>query len=65
MQIITINLPEKYLAALAKLTDMQKYPSRSKAVRVALKEFLGEELQNYQDLDDPEIYKALKKEGPQ
>jgi Arc/MetJ-type ribon-helix-helix transcriptional regulator len=62
MKIITINLPEKYIDAIKELTEMGKYPNRSKAIRIALKEFLSEELQTYQDLDDPEIYELLASE---
>ena len=51
MRIITINLPEKYLDAIEVLNDMGKYPSRSKAIRIALKNFLADELQMYQNLD--------------
>ncbi len=51
MQIITINLPEKYLDAIHILNEKGIYPSRSEAIRVALKEFLGEELKMYQELE--------------
>lgn len=63
MKIITINLPEKYIDAIAELTDMGKYPSRSKAIRIALKNFLGDELQTFQELDDPELFKLLETEA--
>lgn len=63
MKIITINLPEKYIDAIAELTSMGKYPSRSKAIRIALKDFLGDELQTYQELDDPELFKLLETEA--
>ncbi len=52
MQIITINLPEKYLAAIKTLNECGVYPSRSEAIRVALREFLDDELKMYQDLED-------------
>lgn len=51
MKIITINLPESYLSAIQILNDMGIYPSRSEAIRLALKNFLGNELKLYQDLD--------------
>ncbi|TXT55019.1 MAG: hypothetical protein BAJALOKI2v1_710015 [Promethearchaeota archaeon] len=44
MRIITINLPEKYLAAIQTLNDMGLYPSRSEAIRTALQDFLSDEL---------------------
>ncbi|MHA2006532.1 MAG: ribbon-helix-helix domain-containing protein [Promethearchaeota archaeon] len=52
MKIITINLPEKYLQAIQILNDMGIYPSRSEAIRIALRDFLGKELKMYNDLDD-------------
>ncbi|MCK4370294.1 MAG: ribbon-helix-helix protein, CopG family [Candidatus Lokiarchaeota archaeon] len=52
MKIITINLPEKYLQAIQILNDMSVYPSRSEAIRVALRQFLSKEIKMYNDLDD-------------
>ena len=52
MQIITINLPEKYLAAIQILNDLGVYPSRSEAIRIALRNFLANELKMYEDLED-------------
>ena len=60
MKIITINLPEKYLAAIQTLNDLGIYPSRSEAIRIALGDFLEDELQMYQDLDD-DSFKVLMK----
>ena len=51
MKIITINLPEKYLQAIQILNDMGVYPSRSEAIRIALHQFLSNELKFYKDLD--------------
>jgi antitoxin ParD1/3/4 len=58
MKIITINLPEKYLSAIQTLNDLGIYPSRSEAIRIALKEFLKEELKMFNELDD-ENFKML------
>jgi len=58
MKIITINLPEKYLAAIQILNDLGIYPSRSEAIRIALRDFLSDELKMYQDLDE-ENFKML------
>ena len=52
MKIITINLPEKYLQAIQILNDLGIYPSRSEAIRIALRDFLSNELKMYQDLDE-------------
>ncbi|MFX1420377.1 MAG: ribbon-helix-helix domain-containing protein [Promethearchaeota archaeon] len=58
MKIITINLPEKYLQAIQILNDMGVYPSRSEAIRIALHDFLTNELKMFKDLDD-ESFKIL------
>ncbi len=58
MKIITINLPEKYLQAIQILNDLGIYPSRSEAIRIALRDFLTNELKMYQDLDE-ESFKLL------
>jgi len=52
MKIITINLPEKYLDAIQILNDLGMYPSRSEAIRIALHNFLANELKMYKDLDE-------------
>ncbi|NVM36385.1 MAG: ribbon-helix-helix protein, CopG family [Candidatus Lokiarchaeota archaeon] len=51
MKIITINLPEKYLQAIQILNDMGVYPSRSEAIRIALHQFLSNELKMFKDLE--------------
>jgi Arc/MetJ-type ribon-helix-helix transcriptional regulator len=61
MKIITINLPEKYLAAIQTLNDLGIYPSRSEAIRIALGDFLEEELKMYHDLDDTSFKLLMKK----
>ncbi len=43
---ITINLPEVYDKAIQKLIKMKITPSRSEAVRTALREFLHNEYNN-------------------
>ena len=58
MKIITINLPEAYLKAIQILNEKGVYPSRSEAIRVALKEFLTDELKMYQELEE-ENFKIL------
>jgi len=52
MRIITINLPEKYLDAIQILNDLNIYPSRSEAIRIALDNFLKDELKMYEDLEE-------------
>ena len=58
MKIITINLPEQYLAAIQTLQDAGTYPSRSEAIRTALGEFLSEEIKNFKNLD-PEMFQKI------
>ena len=60
MQIITINLPEKYLEAIQILNDLGVYPSRSEAIRIALNDFLSNELKMYKDLEE-DNFKMLAK----
>ncbi len=59
-KIVTINLPEPFLAALEKLTEYGLYPSRSEAIRVALRDFLSKELQIAQKLK--EVHEEMKTE---
>ena len=60
MKIITINLPEKYLSAIKVLNDLGVYPSRSEAIRVALRDFLPDELKMYEELDEESLSFLLK-----
>lgn len=54
---MTINLSKPSLAALEKLTDRGFYPSRSEAIRVALRDFLAKELETAKKLQ------AIQKDG--
>ena len=59
MKICTINIPDKYLDCLETLVNLGYFPSRSEAVRVALKQFLDRE----QDINENmkvDQFKALK-----
>lgn len=60
MKIITINLPEKYLSAIKILNDLGIYPSRSEAIRIALRDFLTDELKMYEELDEESLKYLLK-----
>ncbi|MFO8017900.1 MAG: ribbon-helix-helix protein, CopG family [Promethearchaeia archaeon] len=51
MKSITINLAEAYVNAIKSLTDLGIYPSRSEAVRVALSEFLQDEIKLLDELN--------------
>lgn len=60
MKIITINLPGKYLSAIQTLNDMGVYPSRSEAIRIALRDFLAEELTMFNNLEDESFRMLLR-----
>lgn len=58
MKIITINLSEPHIKALQVLQDIGLYPSRSEAIRVAIRDFLQKELgfaQNIERFDQPPL----------
>jgi Arc/MetJ-type ribon-helix-helix transcriptional regulator len=48
MQNITINIPDIYDVNIQKLIKMNVVPSRSEAIRTALREFFRTELENLQ-----------------
>ncbi|UYP48344.1 hypothetical protein NEF87_004629 [Candidatus Lokiarchaeum ossiferum] len=59
MKIVTINIPDQYLDCLETMVNMGYFPSRSEAVRQALKQFLTNEQDLNQDLT-PERFQAFK-----
>ena len=59
MKIVTINIPDQYLDCLETMVNMGFFPSRSEAVRQALKRFLTIEQEMNKDLA-PERFQALK-----
>ena len=61
MRIVTINIPDQYLDCIQVLVNLGYYPSRSEAVRQALKRFLKEEEKMTTDMG-PENFQALKSE---
>jgi len=52
MQIVTVNLPSIYIDAIGKLTEQGMFPSRSEAIRQALRDFLKSELEMVESLLD-------------
>ncbi len=46
MKNITINIPENYDKNIQKLIKLKLMPSRSEAIRTALREFLHKEYEN-------------------
>jgi len=57
-KIITLNLPEPFLAALEKLCEYGIYPSRSEALRVALRDFLTKEIAIAKQLEEIHVEAA-------
>lgn len=52
MRIVTVKIPEAYLRELDELVRSGVYPSRSEAIRVALRELLKKELYDQAERDD-------------
>ena len=45
MKMITVHIPERYLEALETLVDHGHFPSRSEAIRVAIRDLIRNELE--------------------
>jgi len=67
MNIVTVNLPNIYMDAIAKICDAGLFSSRSEVIRVALREFLKVELEMVESLiesndnvDEIEVEKEMK-----
>lgn len=61
MKIVTVNVPEWYINAIAKLVgEKGLYPSRSEVIRVATREFLLRELKKAKFNDELETYDKEK-----
>ena len=55
MQIITINVPTKWLSVFTKLQDAGLYPSRSEAIRSAIRDFMDKQFALYTKFIEPMI----------
>ena len=53
MKIVTINVSQIHLDLIQKLVDSRIYPSRSEAIRVAIREWLIAESKLYKTFIDP------------
>lgn len=60
MKITTINIPDQYLDCIEALVELGFYPSRSEAVRVALKQFLTEEADVFEELTKKNFTKVKR-----
>jgi len=49
MRLVSVCLPEKYLEGLEELIRMGRYPNRSAAIRIAVRDLLLRELWNRGD----------------
>lgn len=55
MRLITVHLPEAYLAGIDKLVTSEAYPNRSEAIRVAVRDLLKTELGGFIRYEAKEI----------
>ena len=53
MKIVTINVSKIHLDLIKKLVDSRIYPSRSEAIRVAIRDWLITESKLYKQFIDP------------
>jgi Arc/MetJ-type ribon-helix-helix transcriptional regulator len=60
MKIVTINIPDQYLDCIESMVNLGFFPSRSEAVREALKQFLTNEVELNKGLD-PNSFESLKR----
>ncbi|MHA2402955.1 MAG: ribbon-helix-helix domain-containing protein [Candidatus Kariarchaeaceae archaeon] len=44
LRLVTVHLPSEFLHGLDELVRLQKYPNRSEAIRVAIRDMLKDEL---------------------
>lgn len=47
MRIVTVHLPEEYIAGLDELVRLDRYPNRSECIRAGVRDLLKDELWNY------------------
>lgn len=60
MRITTINIPDQYLDCIESMVNVGFFPSRSEAVREALKHFLAKEAELNKGLD-AKAFERLKR----
>jgi len=46
MKLMTVHLPEFYIKGIERLVEMGRYPNKSEAIRVAVRDLLAKELWN-------------------
>lgn len=62
IKIITINIPIPYLDAIQALIECNKYPSRSEAIRIALRDFLMKESNFLEAINPIKIKREVMKD---
>ena len=55
MKLITVHLPEAYLAGIDRLVSSDAYPNRSEAIRVAVRDLLKSELGGFIRYEQKEV----------
>ncbi|UYP46448.1 hypothetical protein NEF87_002733 [Candidatus Lokiarchaeum ossiferum] len=55
MRLITVHLPEAYLAGIDKLVTNEAYPNRSETIRVAVRDLLKAELGGFIRYETKEV----------
>jgi Arc/MetJ-type ribon-helix-helix transcriptional regulator len=64
MRIITVKIPEAYLRELDELVRLGVYPSRSEAIRIALRELLKRELHDQAGKSDFQSFIYMQSRYP-
>ncbi|MFQ6123002.1 MAG: ribbon-helix-helix domain-containing protein [Candidatus Heimdallarchaeota archaeon] len=44
MKLVTVHLPQEFIIGLDELVRQRRYPNRSEAIRIAIRDLLKEEL---------------------
>ncbi|MFO7836052.1 MAG: ribbon-helix-helix domain-containing protein [Candidatus Thorarchaeota archaeon] len=44
MKVVTLCLPQRYVTGIEDLVEQSKYPNRSEAIRIAIRDLLVDEL---------------------
>lgn len=44
LKVVTVHLPEPYVEAIDRLVSRKVYPNRAEAIRMAVRDFIKEEL---------------------
>ena len=56
LKLVSVHLPEKYVELLEKLVENGLYPSRSEAIRVAVRDLIRKELWREETYSEKKLY---------